>query len=43
MLGGHMEAVQPIESIMTEDVRRVPQVDKDANPNTSYNFSWKKQ
>ncbi|MBL4749689.1 MAG: 6-hydroxynicotinate reductase [Amylibacter sp.] len=43
ILGGHMGAVQPIENIMTEDVRRVPQIDTDANPNASYNFSWKKQ
>ena len=43
MLGGHMGAVQPIENIMTEDVRRVTQIDTDANPNASYNFSWKKQ
>ncbi len=43
MLGGHMAVVQPIEDIMTEDVRRVPQIDQDANPNTSYNFSWKKK
>jgi hypothetical protein len=40
-LGGHMGEVQPIESVVTEDVRKVGQIDPGSNPNDSNNFRWK--
>ncbi len=40
-LGGHMDEVQPIESVVTEDVRKVGQIDPGSNPNDSKNFRWK--
>jgi len=40
-LGGHMGEVQPIESVVTEDVRKVDQIDPGSNPNDSNNFRWK--
>ncbi|MCP4182651.1 MAG: 6-hydroxynicotinate reductase [Hyphomicrobiales bacterium] len=40
-LGGHMGEVQPIESVVTEDVRKVDQIDQGSNPNDANNFRWK--
>jgi len=40
-LGGHMDDVQPMESVISEDVRRVDQIDHASDPNDSHNFRWK--
>ncbi len=40
-LGGHTDEVKPIQDVITEDVRRVGQIDPGSNPNDSQNFRWK--
>ena len=40
-LGGHAGAVQPIEDVITDDVRRVGQIDPDADPVAGKNYRWK--
>ncbi len=39
-LGGHMEAVQKLENVITDDVRKVDQIDRNSNPTSSHNFRW---
>ncbi|MEM9319157.1 MAG: 6-hydroxynicotinate reductase [Pseudomonadota bacterium] len=39
-LGGHLDAVRPIEAVMTKAVRRVAQVDDTADPVAQHNFRW---
>ena len=39
-LGGHMGAVQKIDGVMTDEVRKVGQIDRNANPTSSHNFRW---
>lgn len=39
-LGGHLEDVQPIEDVLTKEVRRVGQIDKDADPVAERNYRW---
>lgn len=39
-LGGHVEAVQSIDKVITPDVRRVSQIDPDANPTARHNYRW---
>lgn len=40
-LGGHADSVRPIETVITSDVRRVSQIDKDSDPVAEHNFRWK--
>ena len=39
-LGGHMGAVQRMENVMNDDVRRVGQIDPNSDPTSSHNFRW---
>ena len=39
-LGGHMNNVQPLEDVLTDDVRRVEKSDFPSDPNDKTNFSW---
>jgi 6-hydroxynicotinate reductase len=39
-LGGHMGAVQKMEDIMKDAIRRVAPIDKNSNPTASHNFRW---
>ena len=39
-LGGHMNSVQPLEDVLTDDVRRVEKSDFPSDPNDKTNFSW---
>jgi 6-hydroxynicotinate reductase len=39
-LGGHMGAVRKIGDVMSDDVRRVGQIDPNSNPTSGYNFRW---
>jgi len=39
-LGGHMDAVQKMDSVMTDEVRKVEQIDPRSNPTSSHNFRW---
>lgn len=39
-LGGHAASVQPVETVITEDVRRVEQIDHDSDPMARRNFRW---
>ncbi|MET4130559.1 6-hydroxynicotinate reductase [Roseovarius sp. MBR-6] len=41
-LGGHIECVRPIEEAISDDVRRVNQIDPDADPVNKNNFRWEK-
>ena len=40
-LGGHMNEVRKIESVINGDVRKLGQIDPKSNPNASYNYRWK--
>jgi len=40
-LGGHADHVKPIEEVLSPDVRRVGQIDPDADPTAQHNYSWK--
>ena len=40
-LGGHADAVRPIEDVITPEVRRVGQIDPDADPTSHRNYRWK--
>lgn len=42
-LGGHADSVCPIERVVTNDVRRVEQIDPDANPVAKHNYRWKSE
>ncbi|MEM7443492.1 MAG: 6-hydroxynicotinate reductase, partial [Pseudomonadota bacterium] len=39
-LGGHADSVRPIDDVITDDVRRVGQIDPDADPVASRNYRW---
>ena len=39
-LGGHMGSVQKMESVLSDEVRKVDQIDPKANPMSSRNFRW---
>ncbi len=39
-LGGHVEEVRPIETVLTDSVRRVEQIDADADPVAGRNYRW---
>ena len=39
-LGGHADSVRPIESVIDDDVRRVGQIDPDADPVAKRNYRW---
>ncbi len=39
-LGGHMGAVQKMETVLGDEVRKVDQIDQRSNPTSSYNFRW---
>ena len=40
-LGGHVDAVRPIDEVITPDVRRVDRIDPDANPTARHNYRWR--
>jgi len=40
-LGGHADHVKPIEEVLSPDVRRVEQIDPEADPTAQYNYRWK--
>ncbi|WP_394690397.1 6-hydroxynicotinate reductase [Hoeflea sp.] len=39
-LGGHAASVKPVEAVISEDVRRVEQIDQDSDPMARRNFRW---
>jgi len=39
-LGGHADHVKPIEDVLSPDVRRVEQIDPEANPTAQHNYRW---
>jgi hypothetical protein len=39
-LGGHMGSVQRMENVITDEVRKVGQIDPNSNPTSSHNFRW---
>jgi hypothetical protein len=40
-LGGHADSVQPINEVITEDVRRVDHIGQNADPTAKHNYRWK--
>ncbi len=40
-LGGHADHVKPIEEVLSPDVRRVEQIDLEADPTAQRNYRWK--
>ncbi len=40
-LGGHMEEVKPVSTVIPSDVRKVGQIDPRSNPNDARNYRWK--
>ena len=40
-LGGHVDHVKPIEEVLSPDVRRVGQIDPEADPTAQRNYRWK--
>ena len=41
-LGGHMEHIQPVRDVVTDDVRRVAQQPLQPDPNARENYGWSK-
>ena len=41
-LGGHMEHIQPVAEVVTQDVRRVAQLALQSDPNDRENYGWSK-
>ena len=41
-LGGHMEHIQPVRDVVTDDVRRVAQQLLQPDPNARENYGWSK-
>jgi 6-hydroxynicotinate reductase len=41
-LGGHMDHVRPITEVLSTEVRRVRQIDPEADPTASHNYRWNK-
>ncbi|MGY9047027.1 6-hydroxynicotinate reductase [Puniceibacterium antarcticum] len=41
-LGGHMNHIQPVESVIRKDNRRVPQMEGQPDPQDSRNYRWTK-
>jgi hypothetical protein len=39
-LGGHVDEVKPLETVVSDDVRRVGQIDADADPVARRNYRW---
>lgn len=42
-LGGHADRVLPIEQVITDEVRRVEQIDAESNPMANQNYRWKSE
>ncbi|EEB82765.1 hypothetical protein [Roseobacter sp. GAI101] len=42
-LGGHMEHIQPVAEVVTQDVRRVAQLALQSDPNDRENYGWSKR
>ncbi len=40
-LGGHADHVKPIDEVLSPDVRRVSQIDPEADPTSHHNYRWK--
>ncbi|KIC08764.1 6-hydroxynicotinate reductase [Leisingera sp. ANG-M1] len=40
-LGGHTDSIRLVDEVITEDVRRVGQIDPDADPVARRNYRWK--
>lgn len=41
-LGGHMDHIQPVDQVVTQDVRRVAQIALQPDPNARENYGWSK-
>ncbi len=41
-LGGHMQHIQPVSDVVTQDVRRVAQLALQSDPNDRENYGWSK-
>ncbi|PIE16848.1 MAG: 6-hydroxynicotinate reductase [Rhodobacterales bacterium] len=41
LLGGHVESIQDIDDVIAEGVRRVDQIDPNADPTAHHNYRWK--
>lgn len=41
-LGGHADHVRPIDEVISPNIRRVPQIDPEADPTAKHNYRWKK-
>jgi 6-hydroxynicotinate reductase len=41
-LGGHMDQVRALDDIVTDEVRKVGQIDQNSDPTSSRNFRWQR-
>ncbi len=39
-LGGHADRVQPVDTVISDGVRKLGQIDADSDPNDPRNYRW---